>query len=199
MQEPDQVVSAFVNVIRACSAGLTPGGSIDQAAMAASGWRVTRRSTRFESESRELAPGDYPTLRPTEYEATNWVRDGVPNSIELVRWDDTPAALQDICQVDARTSGQGEAESVVAALARHFGRPSDRRGALPRGGDFLTPRLDTERFSYYWALPRNDAYVTTGEDGYLRLELLAMPDRAALDQHHPDRPENRIPAEEGPS
>jgi hypothetical protein len=198
VQEPEQVAAAIVEAVRACTAGLTPTGAIDQAAMAASGWRVVRRSTRFEAESRELAVNAHPTLRPGEYEATEWVREGVPNRIELIRSDGTPGGLHDVCDVAARTASRAAAERVVAAIAGHFGRRPDRRGAQPRGGDFLTPRSDSEQIAHYWALPNNDAYVTIGDDGHVRLEVLAMADRATLDRNSPDRPEHRIPAE-GPS
>lgn len=194
VQEPEQVVAAIVAAVRACTAGLTPTGSIDQAAIAASGWRVVRRTTRLETQDRELAVNAYPILRPGEYEATEWVREGVANRIELIRSAGGPGGLHDYCDVAARTASRGAAESVVAAIAGHFGRRPDRRGPQPRGGDFLTPRSDSEQFAHYWALPNNDAYVTISDDGDVRLEVLAMADRATLDQHSPDRPEHRIPA-----
>lgn len=194
VQEPQAVASAIVAAVRACTAGLTPTGSIDQAAMAASGWRVVRRSTRLEAETRELATNAYPTLRPGEYEATEWVSEGVPNRIELIRSDGRPGGLHDYCNVAARTESRGAAERVVAAVAGHFARRPDRSGVRPRGGDFLTPRSDPEQIAHYWALPRNDAYVTISDDGYVQLEVLAMADRATLDQYSPDRPEHRIPA-----
>ena len=132
VQEPQAVAAAIVAAVRACTAGLTPAGSIDQAAMTASGWRVVRRSTRFEAETRELAAGAYPTLRPGEYEATSWASEGVPNRIELIRSDGGPGALHDYCNVAARTESRGAAERVVAAVGRHFGRRPDRSGARPR-------------------------------------------------------------------
>ncbi|HKR24893.1 MAG TPA: hypothetical protein VJS15_06505, partial [Allosphingosinicella sp.] len=173
---------------------LTPAGSIDQGAMAASGWRVVGRSTRLGAETRELAVGAYPALRPGEYEATQWAREGVSNRIELIRLDGRPGSLHDSCDLAARTESRAAADQVVAAVARHFGRPPDRSGVSPRGGDFLTPRSDPERVAHHWALPGNDAYVTISEEGDVRLEVLAMADRATLDRYSPDRPENRIPA-----
>ena len=194
VQEPQAVAAAIVAAVRACTAGLTSTGSIDQRAMAASGWRVVSRSTRLEAETRELTVGAYPTLRPGEYEATSWAREGVSNRIELIRSDGGPGALHDYCNLAARTESRAAAERVVAAVAGHFGRRPDRSGARPRGGDFLTPRSDSEQVEHHWALPRNDAYLTIGDDGHVGLEVLAMADRATLDQYSPDRPENRIPA-----
>lgn len=195
VQAPDEVAAAMIEALRACGAGLTPAGSIDQAAMAASGWRVAERSTRLEAETRVLAANAYPALRPGEYEATRWVRDGISNRIELIRMDGRPGSLGDSCALAARTENRNAAERVVAAFRRHFGRGPDRSGALPRGGDFLTPRFDAEQVGHHWALPRNDAYLTIGEEGDVRLEVLAMADRGALDQFSPDRPEHRIPAQ----
>ena len=75
--------------------------------------------------------------------------------------------------------------------------PARSRGGRPTR-DALTPGFgDIDSTIHYWALPRNDAYVSFTEDGYLRLEVLAMPDRTALDEYHPDNPETRIPIVEG--
>ena len=199
VQAPDRVVASFVGAIRACSAGLTPTGSIDQAAMAASGWRLVSRTTRLDGKDRILPLDAYPALRPGEYEATEWVREGSPDRIDLFRADGLAGGLQDVCDVPARTESPSDAEEVVAGIAGHFGRPADRSGERPRGGDFLMPRFDSAKLAFHWAMPRNDAYVTLGGDGYVRLEVLAMPDRTKLDQYSPDRPEARIPTQESPS
>ena len=199
VQEPGEVAALFVSTIRACTAGLTPEGGIDQAAMARSGWHVVRRRLMFEGGTeRELALNALGTLRRTEYEATEWARDGVANRIDLGRWPVEPHRMHDQCEIDAQTENRAAAESVVAAMRAHFGRPFDRRGGRPNGGDALTPGFgDIDSTILHWALPRNDVYVSFTEDGYLRLEVLAMPDRAALDQYHPDNPETRIPIVDG--
>jgi hypothetical protein len=195
VQEPAQVVALFVSTVRACTAGLTPEGGIDQAAMARSGWHVARRRLMFEGGTeRELALNAYGPLRRTEYEASEWARDGVANRIVLGRWPVEPHRMHDQCDIDAQTQNRAAAEAVVAAMRARFGRPPDRIGGRPNGGDALTPGFgDIDSTIHYWALPRNDAYVSFTEDGYLRLEVLAMPDRAALDEYHPDNPETRIP------
>lgn len=193
VQEPTEVVTMFADALSACSAGLTATGTIDQAAMARAGWHIVKRTTRLELEDRTFAPNAYPALRPGEYEATRWVREGYPSEIELIRADGTPDGLVDYCDMPARTEDAKAADTVVAGMAGRFGRAPDRKGELPRGGDFLTPRFDTPNTGYYWAMDRNDAYLTVSDDGHVRLSVLAMPDRSKIDQYSPDRPENRIP------
>ena len=198
VQPPEQVLRAFVETVRACTAGLTPAGRIDQAAMARSGWRVVRRRLLIEGGTeRELPVNALGTLRRTEYEASEWTRDGVANRIDLARWPDEPHAMHDHCSMIARTENRAAAERVVAAMTRGFARPPDRRGLTPGGGDALAPR-QTPQTVHYWALPRNDAYLTFGERGYVSLDVLAMADRGALDRYHPDNPEMRIYVEGEP-
>ena len=192
VQPPEQIVRSFVEAVRACTAGLTPEGRIDQAAMARSGWRVVRRRLMIEGGTeRELALNTLGPLRRTEYEATEWTRDGIANRIDLGRWPESPDQMHDHCEVIARTEDRATAERVVAAMTRAFGRQPDRRGLRPGGGDALAPRR-TPQIIHYWQLPRNDAYVSFGDSGYLRLEVLAMTDRNGLDPYHPDHPERRI-------
>ena len=198
VQETEQVAGLMLAGLRGCSAGLTPEGSIDQGGLAASGWRVVSRMTQFETQDRQLAAGDYPRLRPDEYEFTEWTRDGLPNRMSLTRWDGRPEAMRDECLVDGRVLNRAEAERVVAAMTGYFGRRPDRAGERPRGGDFLTPRFDQVWTAHYWAMPRNDAYLSINDHGYVRLEVLAMANRAALDEYSSDRPEIRIPFPEGP-
>lgn len=199
VQPPEQVLRAFVEAVRACTAGLTPAGRIDQAAMARSGWRVVRRRLFIEGGTeRELALNALGTLRRSEYESSEWARDGVANRIDLARWPEEPHAMHDECDVRAQTESGSAAERVVAALQEGFGRPADRRGGRPRGGDALTPRFgEVDETIHHWALPRNDVYVFVTEDGFLRLKVVAMADRGALDEYHPDNPESRIPIVEG--
>ena len=192
VQPPEEVLRSFVEAVRACTAGLTPAGRIDQAAMARNGWRVVRRRLLIEGGTeRELPLNAVGPLRRTEYEASEWRRDGIANRINLARWPDQAHPMHDQCEVLARTEDRAAAERVVAAMTRGFGRPPDRRGLTPGGGDALAPR-QTPQSIHYWTLPRNDAYVSFGDRGYLRLEVLAMTDRAALDRYHPDHPEMRI-------
>src|SRR5688572_63255 len=177
VQPPEQVLRAFVDAVRACTAGVTPAGGIDQAAITRSGWRVVRRRLLIEGGTeRELALNAYGPLRRTEYEASEWARDGVANRIHLARWPEEPDPMHHQCEVLARTENQAAAERVVAAMTRGFGRPPDRRGLRPGGGDALAPR-QPDQYIHYWALPRNDAYVSFS-DGFLRLEVVAMTNRA---------------------
>jgi hypothetical protein len=197
VQDTARAIAVLERALGACSAGLTPSGAIDQRAMAASGWRVVSRSARTWTENRPLPVDAFPTLRPGEYETTEWRLDGSPSPLFGTRWH-ASSPEHDSCAVGARTESRATADQVVSALTRRFGRPPDRAGPLPLGGDFLTPRFDSERYGRYWALPRNDVYVTTGDDGYVSLEVVAMPNRAALDPHSPDNPERRVPTLEGP-
>lgn len=198
VQDTARAIAVFERALGACSAGLTPSGGIDQRAIAASGWRVVSRSARTWTENRPLPVDAYPTLRPGEYETTEWTLDGSPSPLFGTRWHASSPEMHDSCAVGARTESRATADQVVSALTRRFGRPPDRAGPLPRGGDFLTPRFDSELYGRYWALPRNDVYVTTGDDGYVSLEVVAMPNRAALDRYSPDNPELRVPTLEGP-
>lgn len=195
VQSPEQVAALFVAAIRGCTAGLTPEGKIDQTALAATGWRVTKRSTRYETESRDLPLDAFPKLRRMEYEATDWVRDGRPDELEVIRSAVQSNGLADHCGLNARTRDDTTAKAVIDMLSRWFGRAPDRQGEQPRGGDFLTPRFDKAEMSHYWAMPRNDVYVNV-RDGGLGLDVLTMPDRAAVDHTSYDHPEHRIPTQE---
>jgi len=124
VQEPAQVVALFVSTVRACTAGLTPEGGIDQAAMARSGWHVARRRLMFEGGTeRELALNAYGPLRRTEYEASEWARDGVANRIVVGRWPVEPHRMHDQCDIDAQTQNRAAAEAVVAAMRARFDLP----------------------------------------------------------------------------
>ena len=173
-QDGGAVATAFGAVIEGCAAGLTPDGSIDQTKLGDAGWMVIERSDRGGIET------------------TSWRRDDVDGRLELVDYDDK---LADSCMLDATAKGSDGAVKVLAALTSKLGAPA-RQGAVPQGGDQLTPRATEEKTGYYWPLPHNDVYLTTFDDQTVRIEVLAMPDRSALDQYSPDRPEARIITED---
>jgi len=173
-QDSAAVAAAFGAVIEGCSAGLTPDGSIDQAKLGDGGWMKLERSNQGGIET------------------TSWQRDGVDGRLEVVNYGDE---LADSCMLDARAQGSDGTAKVLAALKRKLGAPA-RQGAVPQGGDFLTPRETEDKNGYYWPLPHSDVYLTAFDDQSVRIEVLAMPDRAGLDEFSPDRPEARIITED---
>ena len=173
-QDSAAVAAALAAVIDGCSAGLTADGSIDQAKLGDAGWMVVERLNRG------------------GIGATSWRREDIEGRLELVDYGDQ---LADSCMFDARATGSDGADKVLAALTRRLGAPA-RQGAVPRGGDFLTPRETEDKTGYYWPLPTSDVYLTAFDDQTVRIEVLAMPDRAALDEYSPDRPEARIITED---
>ena len=173
-QDSGAVAAAFGAVIDGCSAGLTADGSIDQAVLGDAGWMVAERSNRGGIET------------------TSWRRDDVDGRLELVDYGD---ALADSCMFDARAAGSDGAGKVLAALIRKLGAPA-RQGMVPQGGDFLTPRENEDKTGHYWPLPHSDIYLTVFDGQSVRIEVVAMPDRSALDEFSPDRPEARIITEE---
>ena len=196
-QDAAQILTVFGDAIRGCTAGVMPTGSVDQAAMAATGWRVTKRTAELDLEVRSFPLDDYPQLRPREYEVTDWTHDGYPNGLSLTRRDGS-GLLVDYCDVAAQGKGKAGADAVVAGISSHFGHGPDRKGTLPRGGDFMAPKSGPPNIGYYWAMPHNDVYLTASEDGFVRLSVLAMADRAKLNTISPDRPEYRIPLGDSP-
>jgi hypothetical protein len=172
--QPEQssaaVAAAFGAVLDGCAAGLTADGAIDEAALGEAGWTASERH------------------QGTGYRSSTWHRDGVTGRIELVRYG---ADLADTCSLDARTSGSDGASAVRAALERRLGPPA-LQGAMPQGGDQLTPRATDDRTGYHWSLPQHDVYLTDFDGQSVRIEVVAMPSRDALDAYSPDRPESRI-------
>ncbi len=166
-QDSAAVAAAFGAVIDGCSARLADDSSIDDAALGDAGWALGGRSERGGIAS------------------SSWQRPGVEGRLELTRYG---GELADTCMLDARADDAGE---VLAALSRRLGAPA-RQGAVPQGGDFLTPRETEDKTGYYWPLPQSDVYLTAFDDRTVRIEVVAMPDRERLDPHSPDRPEARI-------
>jgi len=173
-QDSTAVAAAFAAVIEGCSAGLTPEGGIDQSGLGAAGWKVAERSSRG------------------GFETSSWQRDDVNGLVELVRYG---GDLADSCMLDARAAGSDGAAEVLGALSRKLGAPA-RQGAVPQGGDQLTPRATEEKAGYYWPLPKSDIYLTAFDDQSVRIEVLSMPDRDSLAPYSPDRPESRIITED---
>ena len=195
VQAPAAVVAAFNAVIAGCARPLTEAGLIDQRALAAAGWTVTSRTTRFEVTNTTHALTDYPLLRAGEYEATEWRHAGVAGDMELIRWDERSATRSfDHCRLNGRVADDAAMAAVVAAMARRIGHAPDRQGEVPRGGDGLTPRFfpDPNDRGYYWALPQHDVYLQTSTDDFASIDIVAMPDRTDLDQYSSDLPSHRI-------
>jgi hypothetical protein len=194
VQSTAAVVAAFRDVIAGCSAPLTNAGEIDQRALAASGWSVTSRTSRVNLEDRVYPLDAYPALRATEYEATQWQHTRHVGDMVLIRGDLVSSSrMLDHCTMNGRVSKrQNELDDVVAGLVAHFGRKPDRVGAVPRGGDFLTPRSDPQQTGFYWKLEKHDVYLQTAPGGFASIDVVAMPARDSLDKYSSDRPEHRI-------
>jgi hypothetical protein len=199
-QSAAAVVASFRDVIAGCALPLTTSGEIDQRALAAARWSVTSRKTRLDLEDKVLPLDAHPTLRLGEYEATDWQHAGHVESMQLIRGDLLSGSQSfDHCRLNARlTNATTDLNAVVAGIVAHFGRSADRTGAIPRGGDFLTPRSDPQMTGHYWQLPTHDVYLEISPDGFAVIDVVAMPNREKLDQYSPDRPERRlvtVPAE----
>ncbi|GAB5487705.1 MAG: hypothetical protein Pars2KO_12750 [Parasphingorhabdus sp.] len=188
-------MASFNGAIAGCTAGLTETGLIDQKALAAAGWKVTERTSRLGGKDRDLPLDSYPELADSEYEATTWTHKDHKYDLSLVRWDEkSNLRLADSCDLVAHVNSDKDIEAVLYALETKFDRKPDRSGTLPRGGDFLTPRFDKPSTGYYWAMQQHDVYLTVNETKNLRLEVVAMPDRGAVDEYSSDNPEQRIPS-----
>lgn len=193
VQDADQVALLFAETIGACSA-MPVNLRIDQQAIANSGWRPVRRFVTWPGNERDVPLSEQVQLRGEETEFTEWAREGLPNRLSVSRSNYGQDVFRDSCSVDARTRNEEEAGRVVRALNRLFRQEPERSGVLPRGGDFLTPRFDKARYGRYWPMPGHAAYLTTADNGYMSLQLVAMPDRDRLDRYHPDNPLHRIPS-----
>ena len=194
VQEPAQVVAAFSSAIAACTGALTGRGAVDTAALTRAGWQVTERTV---SGDNRAEPGGGNALDGWQAEVTTLLRGDAPNRLFLTRYGATDGSLHERCAIDARVR-RGQVEPLVATLTARIGRAPDRVGEQPRGGDFLTPRFDQPWLARYWQLPRHDLYLATKGRRFVRVEIVAMADRTSLDRFSPDRPEARIPIEEGP-
>lgn len=201
----DDVMATFNDAIAGCTAGLTEDGAIDQAALAATGWQITKRTISSGGavpEDGTLPPerahplDDYPALKSWEFggehEVTLWKHPKHDSLIDIARWS-AGTDLADYCTITARVDGDSGSEKIVSALSKKFARKPDRQGVLPRGGDFLTPRSDKPLTGYYWAMSQNEVYLKVDDDGNLTLDMVAMPDRSKIEEYSSDHPERRIP------
>lgn len=162
--------------------------------MIAAGWQEHERTTRFETFTQTHPPGSMPSLRPGEYEATEWALPGRTGVVTVIRHDSaTQQQTADMCSVPARLEEDVSVDTIVTAISARLDQEVAREGDLPRGGDFLTPRVDRAPHAYYWQTPQHDVYLVAYSTSGLRLEVYAMADRTKLDEYSPDRPERRIP------
>lgn len=189
-QPASSAIALFNSAIDGCTAGIAPDGAIDQKALAATGWRVVERKTRFESTDVVHRPDDYPKLRKMEYEVTSWQRPGLHGGIELIR--DGSGFVFGRCNVGARTKEADGVQRIRSAISAKLGAQPAREGIIPPGGDWLLPRWSKEGHGSYWSLPRHDLYLIHYDDRSAGLEIVVMPDRSKLDEYSPDRPEARI-------
>jgi hypothetical protein len=192
-QPTEAVAAQFASAWAACGAPLTAEAAFDQAAVAKAGWTITRRSSRLQIEDFEHPLDQPPVLRKDEYEATDWKRASDASELQIIRWNRVdPPLTADTCRTNAKLKSASAVDDLAARMSAKLARQPDRKGTLPRGGDFLTPRFDSNPRGWYWQMPTHDAYLTA-TDHNASFEVVAMPDRSKLDQYSSDRPENRIP------
>ena len=194
-QPPEALATQFAGVWKACGTPLTADGAFDQAAIAKAGWQPTSRKVRFEIEERVAPLTTTPALRDGEYESTIWAGEGqrLAGTLNITRWgvaDDR--VIADKCEVSGTLDKAASAAVLAEKLSQMLSRPVDRKGETARGGDFLTPRFDTNPRAWYWQMPQHDVYLMVFEDTGARLEILAMPNRIALYEYPREEPTRRI-------
>lgn len=192
-QPPEAVAVQFAEGWKACGASLTADGAFDQAAIARTGWTLTSRKVRHEAEERVLPVTNAPVLRAGEIESTEWTRQSQAAELNITRWDLADGRkMADRCELSSTLDSKASADVLADKISTMLGRPVDRKGETARGGDFLTPRSDTNPRAWYWQMPQHDLYLLVFDGAAVRLEILAMPDRAALYEYPREEPTRRI-------
>jgi hypothetical protein len=198
------ITVAATQALTGCTAALTDAGDIDEAALVASGWRPVRRTASVvvtEGNSTGMQNRNVPAETPTEltnadsYETSQWQRSGVAARLDLSRNGGVlPDRTMGECRIAMR-GDEGTAADLGALLARRLGRPTGT-GTRSAGGDWLTPRwFEPEIRVRYWRRPQHDVYFVTSVEDHAAIEVVAMPDRDALDQWSTSRPEAKFTAD----
>jgi hypothetical protein len=194
--QPSEVIAAqFAEGWKACGTPLTAEGAFDQAAVSKAGWKPTSRILHLVTsiDQRAVPLNSAPVLRDDEYEATVWTRQGQDGTLNISRWGVADGRdLADQCDISGKLNKAKSADVLADRLSQMLGRPADRKGETARGGDFLTPRFDTNPRAWYWQMPQHDVYLMIFEGTGARLEILAMPNRVALYEYPLEEPTRRI-------
>ncbi len=154
---------------------------------------LTSRKVQQNAEVRVLPVTDVPVLRAGEIESTQWTRQGQTAELNITRWDLADGRdMADQCEISGTLDAKASADVLADKLSQLLARPVDRKGETARGGDFLTPRFDTNPRAWYWQMPQHDVYLMVFEGTGARLEILAMPNRVALYEYPLEEPTRRI-------
>jgi hypothetical protein len=201
MENDAAIALAATQALAGCTAALTETGDIDEAALTAAGWRpVSRTASAIVTENNTTGMRDrtVPPATRTElddrrsYETSRWSHAGIAARVEIFR-NGGPFSerMMDECSLPLR-GDDGTAANVAELLVRRLG-PSTATGIRPAGGDWLTPRwFEPEIRVRYWRRPQHDVYWVSSAEDHVTLEVVAMPDRAALDRWSTSRPEAKF-------
>ena len=187
-EAPEKVViEVFMSALQACSSVSPEGIDIAESGLHATGWTPRERIVTRNAQRRVAARDRPAKLQAGEIETATWRLGDKPGELYVTRG----GGINGRCMLDLQTA-DGNSRNTTAAFERHFGRKPDLAGARPQGGDFIMPRRSEEIGSRYWRLPSHDVYLEQFEGGALRIEVVAMPDRSALDPYSGDSPTSRI-------
>ncbi len=154
---------------------------------------LTSRKVQQNAEVQVLPVTDVPVLRAGEIESTQWTRQGQTAELIITRWDLADGRdMADRCEMSGTLDTKTSADVLADKLSQLLARPVDRKGETARGGDFLTPRFDTNPRAWYWQMPQHDVYLMVFEGTGARLEILAMPNRITLYEYPLEEPTRRI-------
>ena len=189
------ITASMASALDACSEPLaSDSGVFDQARVKKADWMVVSR-TVYGPDGLEKPGADtaiLATLKTGERETTRWQSYQYEGEIEIARGLAADRSTPDTCSISATAKSSDDVGALLRAITKKAGVGISRKGAIPRGGDFLTPRFDGAPFRYYWALPTRNVYLTEFDGHKLRLDIEAVPDRRKLNPDF-DTPERRIP------
>jgi hypothetical protein len=195
------ITEAVAKALDACTAPLTEAGDIDDAALVAAGWTPVRRlvsAVVTQGNSTGMRDRAVPPAVPTEladsssYESSDWSFPGIGSPLYLSR---NGGPISERTMAECRLTVRGDdsaARDVAAQLLVRYG-PTDGDGIRSPGGDWLTPRwFEPEIRVRYWRRPSHDVYWVSSLEDHATIEVVAMPDRDALDQFSTSRPQAKF-------
>jgi hypothetical protein len=202
------ITNAVAKALDACTAPLTEGGDIDDAALVAAGWTPIRRTVSnvvTEGNSTGMRDRAVPPAMPTEltdsnaYESSEWRVPSLNARLHLSR-NGGPISERTMSECRLAVRGDNSAgRDVAAQLLVRYGS-TDGDGTRSAGGDWLTPRwFEPDIRVRYWRRPSHDIYWVSSLDDHATLEVVAMPDREALDEFSTSRPAAKFVADSAAS
>lgn len=179
--------AVLLSAVEGCTASPPAGRDIAESGLTAAGWTASRREVVKGAARQSVSATDPRENAPDELESTTWTKAGSDSTVTVTRG----LGLAGNCQIDVKADGR----AVTGDFEKTFGRKPDRAGVRPAGGDQLTGPNGEPTPSLLWQLPKHDVYMLRFGNGTVRAEIVAMPDRAALDRYDPDHPSMRIHVE----